>query len=324
MRRAILLLALLFPATAAAADDISTGADGPVAEYAGIIAFSVHDSHGNHLTIQRPGGEPERLPVVSRDAPFDVDIGPDSNGEPELIYSRCDNALTREGCDLFILSLKPGATERQVNNANAAESDLAPTLWRGRIAWARVYPGATGAVVYTKTLTAPRSQPSKRLPGVPQKRNGTATNSRSVRSLELYGTHLAESVIYGCRGCSGIDTVELRMADTSSGVAEQVAIAASGLSGQSWIGPSFSDGRLGFYKSCLGDPSGCNGNVGGPFRYRYSRRTYEKTTGPHRVDGFADAGDALWEVQGCEGGENTGCHVVRVTPPAYASTKPPR
>src|SRR5436305_777679 len=203
MRRAILLLALLFPATAAAAVDISTGSDGPVAEYAGIIAFSVHDSHGNHLTIQRPGGDPERLAVVSRDTPFDVDIGPDSHGDPELIYSRCENGVTREGCDLFILSLKPGATERQVNNANASESDLAPTLWQGRIAWARVYPGGTGAVVYSK-------------------------------------------------------------------------------------------------------------------------RTYTKTTGPHRVDGFADAGDALWETQSCDGGENTGCHVVRVTPPAYASTKAPR
>src|SRR4051794_33807963 len=134
MRRAVLLLALLFPATAAAADDISTGADGPVAEYAGIIAFSVHDSNGNHLTIQRPGGEPERLPVVSRDAPFDVDIGPDSHGDPELVYSRCENGLTRTGCDLYVLSLTPGATEREVDNANAAESDLAPTLWRGRIA----------------------------------------------------------------------------------------------------------------------------------------------------------------------------------------------
>jgi hypothetical protein len=324
MRRTLLILALLFPATASAADDIPTGAATPVTEYAGTIAFSVKDTDGYHLTIQRAGGEPERLAVAPRDAPFDADIGPDSGGAPELIYSRCANGVTRTGCDLYVLSLAPGSAERPVNNANASESDLAPTLWKGRIAWARIYPGDTGAVVYTKTLTAPRSQPSKRLPGVPQNRNGAPTTNRTVNALELYGTHLAQSVVYGCKSCSGIDTAELRMADTSSGSAEQVAITASGLSGQSWIGPSFHDGMLGFYKACLGDPSGCNGNVGGPFRYRYSQRTYTKTTGPHRVDGFADAGDALWETQSCQTGDETACHLVRVAPPAYASTKAPR
>src|SRR3954471_11749783 len=124
MRRALVLLALLFPATASAADDIPTGAGTPVTEYQGTIAFSVKDTDGYHLTIQRAGGEPERLAVAPRDAPFDADIGPDSKGDPELIYSRCENGVTREGCDLFILSLKPGATERQVNNTNASESDL--------------------------------------------------------------------------------------------------------------------------------------------------------------------------------------------------------
>jgi hypothetical protein len=327
MRRALaVLLALLaFPAGASAADDIPTAAATPVTEYAGTIAFSVKDTDGYHLTIQRPGGDPERLAVAPRDAPFDADIGPDSKGDPELIYSRCDNGIRRTGCDLYVLSLSAGAAERPVDNANASESDLAPTLWKGRIAWARVYGGDSGAVVYTKTLTAPRAQRSKRLPGVPQKRNGAATNSREVEALELYGTHLAESVRYGCeRNCSGLSTAELRMADTSSGSAEQVAIAASGLSGQSWIGPSFHDGTLGFYKACLGDPGACQGGAGGPFRYRYSKRTYTKSTGPTRVDGFADAGEALWETRGCDGGDNAACHLVRVTPPAYASTKPPR
>jgi hypothetical protein len=30
------------------------------------------------------------------------------------------------------------------------------------------------------------------------------------------GSHLAEDVVYGCQGCSGIGTTELRMADTAS------------------------------------------------------------------------------------------------------------
>jgi hypothetical protein len=323
MRRATLLVAcLLFPATASAADDIPTAANTPVREYNGTIVFSVQDAGRFFLTIQRPGRDPERLPVAPRGVPFDADIGPDPDGNPELVYSRCADDAHHTGCDLDILSLAVGATERPVANANASEPDLDPTLWKGRIAWTRIYSG--GPVVYTKTLTAPRSQPSKRLPGVPTQRNGSPTTNPTVDALELYGTHLAQSVTYGCQGCTGIDTVELRMADTSSAGAEQVAFGASGLSGQSWIGPSFHDGMLGFYKSCLGDPSGCNGNIGGPFRYRYGNRTYTKSTGPHRVDGFADAGDALWELLGCNEGGDSGCHLSRVTPPPYSSTKPPR
>src|SRR3954467_1014121 len=123
MRRALaVLLVLLFPATASAADDIPTGADTPVRVFDGIVVFSVGDTDGYHLTIQRPGAEPERLPVAPRDTPFDADIGPDSSGGPELIYSRCDNAIRRTGCDLFVFSLNVGASERPVGNANAAQS----------------------------------------------------------------------------------------------------------------------------------------------------------------------------------------------------------
>ena len=39
-----------------------------------------------------------------------------------------------------------------------------------------------------------------------------------------------------------------------------------GEGGQSWIGPSWARGRLYFYKTCFGDPSGCS-TAGGAFRF---------------------------------------------------------
>ena len=92
-----------------------------------------------------------------------------------------------------------------MRNANDPHrNDVDPTLWHGRIAWAREYGSGddANAVVYTKTLTAPRSQPSKRVPGVPQTRCGDVdkvcgpTTHRHVGALELSGDNLAVTVDY--------------------------------------------------------------------------------------------------------------------------------
>lgn len=42
------------------------------------------------LTVRNPDGTLLRPDVPARPVPFDADIGPDSNGGPQLIYSRCD------------------------------------------------------------------------------------------------------------------------------------------------------------------------------------------------------------------------------------------
>jgi hypothetical protein len=316
-----------------AGGDVDLAAPTPVREYAGVVVFSTYDAGRFFLTVQRPGGEPERLPVPPRDVAFDVDIGPDTRRNPELVYSRCADDRQRRECDIYALPLADGAHERPVRNANAAESDVEPTLWRGRIAWTRL--SASGPVVYTKTLTAPRALPSRRLPGVPQRRCGDTdrvcgpTGDRQVEDLELYGRRLAEVVRYTCRGCSGISSTEVRLVDRRAGAVEQIAFLTTGLSGQSWIGPSFFADRLAFSKACLGDPAACQAGKGGPYRVRYARGIYEKGPGPGRVDGFADTGEALYEVVGCSqvSGEPLGtatCRLTRTDPPAYARVKAPR
>ncbi len=110
--------------------------------------------------------------MASSPVPFNADIGTDTGGRPELIYQRCAGSTNPgyqivqpgpTGCDLFVYSLADATGERPVRNANdPAHNDVDPTLWHGRIAWTREYGSGQHAnpIVYTKLLSAPRSQPS--------------------------------------------------------------------------------------------------------------------------------------------------------------------
>jgi hypothetical protein len=334
-------LALLLPAAAPAAPVATPAGATAVREYQGTIVFSQfvgsgvprQDATPWRLAIRRPGAAPELLDVPPADRPFDADIGPAANGRPQLIYRRCS-----ETCDLFVHSLRPGTGERPVRNANDPDhDDVAPTLWRGRIAWARIYGEQRDrkVVVYTKTLTAPRAQRSTRLPGVPVRRCGDVerrcgpTTGRTVEALELHGDHLAQVVDYGCTGCSGIAQSELRLVSVSDRTATPVAFQVVGLSGQSLLGPSFHGGTLGWYRACLGDPGACQHGRATPFRYRLStREAAQGAPGPVRLDGFADTGALLYEVVGCNletsGGFNAGCRIEELPAPAYAPARLPR
>jgi len=346
MRRIAIALAtvaaLAVPAAANAQTVATPGAATSVKEFAGTIVFSQFDRAANQysLMVRRAGAAaPEAIPVAPSGRPFDADIGPDSSGRPELIYQRCSNPPgVPTGCDLFVFSLASATGERPVRNANdPGHNDMNPTLWRGRIAWSRDYGSGSepNPIVYTKALSAPRSMPSKRLPGVPQRRTGDVdrnvtgpTTGRTVRDLELWGENLALTVSYGCGGCSGIDQSELRLDDLADGTARQVAFQVVGLSGQTLVGPSFFNGRLGWYKSCLGDPAGCQQGQGGPFRYALTARTYQRSPASVRADGFADTGTLLYEALGCSNDDtdaqsNASCRIDAVPPPAYAATRAP-
>ena len=339
---AVIVAALAtLPATADAQTVATPGGPTSVKEFQGTIVFSQFDPAAKQffLTVRRAGAAaPERLPVAPSARTFDADIGPDSAGNPEVIYQRCSPPPgVPTGCDLFVFSLTNATGERPVRNANDPDhNDMGATIWRGRIAWTRDYGSGSepNPIVYTKALSAPRSQPSRRLPGVPQSRTGDVsggparpTSGRTVQDLELWGENLALTVSYGCGGCSGIGQSELRLDDLGDGSARQVAFQVVGLSGQTLVGPSFFNGRLGWYKACLGDPSGCRQGQGGPFRYALTARTYQRSPSSVRVDGFADTGALLYEALGCNeetsDPANANCRVDTLAPPAYTATRAP-
>jgi hypothetical protein len=332
-----LLGALLLPATADAVPLASPGAATAVREHQGILVFSQFDQATSQyrLAIRRPGAAaPELLPVAPADRTFDADIGLGAAG-PQLVYTRCD-----ETCNLFTYNLGGGPQgERAIRNANDPEhNDIAPTIWRGRIAWARIYGEQIDrqVIVYTKSLTAPRSRPSTRLPGVPVRRCGDfgpttcgPTSGRTVESLELWGDNLAQTVTYGCRNCSGISQKELRLVRVSTRQASQVAFQVSGLSGQSLIGPSFQNGFLSWYRACLGDPAACEGGRAQPWRFNLRLRRYARGTGgPIAVHGFADTLAYHYRVQNCspetsDPAFNARCALEQVPAPDYVSASKP-
>jgi hypothetical protein len=337
--------ALALPGTAAGQTVVATGAKTAVREYAGTLVFSQFDraSGAWYLSVSRAGAAAERLPVAPSPRRFEADIGPDAHGRPALVYERCSGGAPSAptGCDLYVYTLADATGERPVATANdPLHDDVEPTLWRGRIAWARVYGSGAGAqpVVYTRRLSAPASTRSTRLPGVPRRRCAAAgllgpgrvcalTTERAVDALELRGDHLAALVTYACRACSGIATRELRLDDLRRSSARQVAVLATGLAAQALIGPSFFGPRLAWYKACRVPDAACRAVVG-PFRYSLTTHRYEKgTPGPIAVEGFADAGSVLYENVGCapspEEPSGPDCRIEAVPPPRYSPTRAP-
>lgn len=325
------LLCLAAPAGAATAAPL--GGPTAVRELQGIALVSAFDRTSDTYRLATvAGGTVTPIPgVPSQAGAFDADIGSDSAGQPEVVFSADVDGQR----DLFVVGLD-GAPPRPVSNVSTTRSEVSPTLDAGRVGFVRIYGSGTAAqrnpVVYVKALVAPRSRPSTRLPGVPQRRCGDfepgcgPTTGKLVEELELSGPRLAMTVHYGCRHCSGISQTEVRQDDLRTGRAEQIAFQVSGLSGQNLTGLSYSGADLAFYRSCGGDTSGCLGGKAGP---RLSRRdgAFFAATGPARIGGFAFDGSRAFEVLDCgvDGGEQPrgDCRLERSDAISFAPAKRP-
>ena len=297
-------------------------------EYGGMIVFSEFDASQMRfrLVVRKVGADPQRVNVPMSRSPFGADIGTDSRGRPQLVYARCG----ARGCQPFAYSLADATGERPVRTVGVIPGFGRVSLWRGRIAWTQ--DRGLGPVVYTKLLTAPRSQPATRLPGVPQHRCADGervcppTGGGTIEDLELWGTNLALIVRYGCPSCTAPARAEVRLDDVSDRSARKIAQLSLGPAGERLAGPSFFDGRLAWYQGCFASEPGCRSEAG-PWRYRLSTRTYERgSPGPLQVEDFADTGTRHYvflcssETQGTE--LNTGCRIEENTPPAYTSARP--
>jgi hypothetical protein len=331
-----LVLALVASAPASAADTVVAHLLRPstIRSYADIQVFSAFEGGVYRLAIRREG-QIELLPVTPSQAPFDVDIGPDGQGRPQLIYTRCklERPLTEvgandsRGCDLFLFSLAGGGTERPVRSANTSANEFAPTLWKGRIAFARASKGRDRPVVYTRALAAPRSRPSEPLPGIPRRARGERTTGGGVAELELSGDHLAQIVNFQAQG----QLSEVRFVDISDRGTRRLARVGVGEGGQFFAGIGFAAGHLAWAFDWAG---GGGPLVPGVYRYRLSTREVSRAGFPRVVDRqviglalFAADGaymiDSQLEDDGC--GEVSGvfppffrpCQLIRSTPLSF-------
>ena len=144
---------LAFPA-AAATDRIAFPYAGTVgmSAYGGDVVWSQYDSASMRWTLRRwHGGVESRVPIPSRDVPFDADVGPDVSGRPVVVYSRCavepDGPPTgfepspawarARGCHLHEFDLLRGRDHRLRTLDARDASDTTPAIWRGSVAFVR-------------------------------------------------------------------------------------------------------------------------------------------------------------------------------------------
>ena len=149
-----------------------------VAAHGDRLAWSQFDrATGDYRLMTRFAGATSAVPVAGRAVPFDVDLGPDAEGAVVAVYSRCrveprrgvprvrawrsgtPQWSTGRGCDLFAFSFATGRETRLGSPSTAGASEFLPTIWRKRVAFARVYErrgGAAGrrAHLYSRALDA--------------------------------------------------------------------------------------------------------------------------------------------------------------------------
>lgn len=219
-----------------------------------------------HLTALIEGGV-RRLPVAPRSVPFDVDVGPDENGRVVAVYSRCEReastadpgfvysmpypAYTRgDGCDIYRFDFATGQ-ERKVAGASTAQaSEMLPSIWGERIAFARVYEQRSGdrgrvPYLYARPLAGGSSQ---RLPGGSRGASGLP----GPVSLDLYGRRL--SFVWNHRtgrrsgDTGGVSEVRLDTIGAGHRVLSQASHEGTGKgdSYASFISPQGAAGRI-FY-----------------------------------------------------------------------------
>jgi hypothetical protein len=293
----------------------------PIREYAGWLLYSRWDGHAYHLAIWQ-AGHGRDLAAPTQAKPFDADVGPDSTGRASAVYSRCAGS-----CDLYVIGFDLGDTPRPVSNANTRGRDeIAPSIWRGRLVFARRYSG-DHVVPYTKMLQAPRARPSARLAGLPSQRCGAVypPNCRTIEdvddpSLELWGRWVAQRWTYQPDGFPGFAQNEIRLTDVGRTDTRQVAYRTSGLGGQTYLGPAIVDGRVAFFLACQGDPGGCSSSPAGAFRYRISTGDYTTAAASESWSGWTYDGTGTEHVPSgyaCSGGDPgtpvAPCRIVRLT-----------
>jgi hypothetical protein len=330
----LVLLGLIVaaPAGAAEPDTVVAQLRRPTAvrEYRGVQVVSVFANGVYRLAVLR-ASRLEQLPVAPSKAAFDVDIGPDRSGRPALVYTRCTRERdatfrhANSGCDLVVLSLSGGG-ERRVRAANTRANEFAPSLWRGRIAFARSVTGRTDPVVYVADLARPGS--ARRVPGLPRRERSSPVTDGQVIELELHGDRLAQVLELNAGG----SLAEVRLVAVARRTSRELLRVGVGEGGQYFAGVGFAGGYVHWV---YGVAAGGGELIPGIFRSRLSSGALTRADVPRIAGGqivglapfAADRAymtDARLQEGGCGDGYDTGgvrrpCQLIRSGPLAFGS-----
>jgi hypothetical protein len=252
----------LFAATPAQADTQIAEVErpAPISAHGGRLAWSTYDAaSGAYRLTTWIDGRISNVPVSPRKAPFDVDLGPGREGDVVAAYSRCRSEhphgpARSRGCDIYRYSFATGREEKLAGVSTHQASEFLPSIWRDKVAFARVYEqrdGRRGTLphLYVRRLTTARSATSERQPGGSRGRRGLP----GPVALDLYGRRLSFVWEYVPQDAGAVRyRSELRLDTVDSGHRVVDRIGSGGASSNRMLAPTGADGRLYFGTSSIG------------------------------------------------------------------------
>jgi hypothetical protein len=180
---ALAALALGLTTAASEADSVIARESKPtgVNAHRGRVVWSSYDAKRKAYWLKvRYRGHVRRLPVRPRREPFDVDLGPDARGRTVAVYSRCRSGLgpayftigmfgdpgSGRDCDIYEYRFATRREWRVKLPGMRATSEYFPTIWGGRIAFARILqrePGRSGVepFLYYASLPAGKARQTR-------------------------------------------------------------------------------------------------------------------------------------------------------------------
>jgi hypothetical protein len=144
---AALIVAISGPAAADAQPIAQVNDEVPIAAHGGWVVWSAKQGRGFRLFAWH-GGTARQLAVRGRPRPFDVDVGTDARGRAVATFSRCRRfraitvweASRRDvgiACRLRVVDLVSGRERSAGAPEGRGVSDTMPSMWQGRLAFAR-------------------------------------------------------------------------------------------------------------------------------------------------------------------------------------------
>jgi hypothetical protein len=287
---------LLAPAAAAAAPGTIAVLHGPttVEAYGGVEVWSNYDATDQSWQVAvRHNGQISTQSIPTAGKTIEVDVGPGPSGVPMLAYTDCAN-----GCHVVVSGVD-GSDPQTVHGSDGASH---PTIWGDRVAWVK---GRATVMISQLNGSGRRA-----LHGAPHRKcfyrgEGTETTKPrlvcaaprepSVEALQLYRGQLAlidTFIISDGIGSVGT-TTEVRTEAVTGGPQRLIAIIDVGEGDESWLGPSWSGGKLYFYE----DSMGAGFKV---YRFNPAQDSYASAPAHTYLTGFSVIGDRAYEVTAAE------------------------
>jgi hypothetical protein len=285
-----------------------------VEAYGGVEAWSDYDAaEGSWHVLVRRDGEISTTSVPPAGKAIEVAVGPGPSGPPVLAYLSCASK-----CHMVVSALN-GSDPQAVPGTQGASH---PTVWGDRVAW------VSGAAKVTSSLW--NGTDRRVLGGAPRRKCYEsfiqskvvceAPKAPSVEALALHGRQLAlvDTFILNDGIGSVGTTTEVRIETVTGGPQRLVALLDVGEGNESWLGPSWFNGKLYFYEDTNGSTEGAvdgfdparNTYVSAPassyltgFSMINSRQAYEATAPGDPRAGYV-----------CEQAQTTPC-VIRLSAP---------